>query len=278
MKTLIYIELLKIFKKWRTYIGFIAIGVLIPIIQLALYFTGNDYLKVITRSLQDSFLMIGNLFNGYLITNLILSSLFIHIPFLIVLVGGDILAGEATAGTYRMLLTRPVSRLQIVTSKYIAGIVYVISLIVWLAFLSLGVSVLIFGTGELISFRGEIIIFASNDVLWRFGCAYSFAILSMITVFSLSFFFSSLVENAIGPIVATMAVIIVLFVLSALPIDFLNEIQPYFFTTHMSQWEGFFHYKVDYNNILNSAIILAIYSTVLFLLTSYIFIKKDILS
>lgn len=278
MKTLIYIELLKIFKKWRTYIGFIAIGVLIPIIQLALYFTGNDYLKVITRSLQDSFLMIGNLFNGYLIANLILSSLFIHIPFLIVLVGGDILAGEATAGTYRMLLTRPVSRLQIVTSKYIAGIVYVISLIVWLAFLSLGVSVLIFGTGELISFRGEIIIFASNDVLWRFGCAYSFAILSMITVFSLSFFFSSLVENAIGPIVATMAVIIVLFVLSALPIDFLNEIQPYFFTTHMSQWEGFFHYNVDYNNILNSAIILAIYSAVLFLLTSYIFMKKDILS
>ncbi len=278
MKTLIYIELLKIFKKWRTYIGFIAIGVLIPIIQLALYFTGDDYLKVITRSLQDSFLMIGNLFNGYLIANLILSSLFIHIPFLIVLVGGDILAGEATAGTYRMLLTRPVSRLQIVTSKYIAGIIYVISLIVWLAFLSLGVSVLIFGTGELISFRGEIVIFASNDVLWRFGCAYLFAVLSMITVFSLSFFFSSLVENAIGPIVATMAVIIVLFVLSALPIDLLNEIQPYFFTTHMPQWEGFFHYNVDYNIILHSAIILAIYSAVLFLLTSYIFIKKDILS
>ena len=278
MKTLIYIELLKIFKKWRTYIGFIAIGVLIPIIQLALYFTGNDYLKVITRNLQDSFFMIGNLFNGYLIANLILSSLFIHIPFLIVLVGGDILAGEATAGTYRMLLTRPVSRFQIVSAKYIAGIVYVISLIVWLAFLSLGISILIFGTGELISFRGEIIIFASNDVLWRFACAYSFAVLSMITVFSLSFFFSSLVENAIGPIVATMAVIIVLFVLSTLPIDFLNEIQPYFFTTYMSQWEGFFHYQVDYKEIFNSALILGIYSAILFLLTSYIFIKKDILS
>ncbi|MDH7604801.1 MAG: ABC transporter permease subunit [Melioribacter sp.] len=278
MKTLIYIELLKIFKKWRTYIGFIAIGVLIPIIQLALYFTGNDYLKVITRNLQDSFLMVGNLFNGYLIANLVLSSLFIHIPFLIVLVGGDILAGEATAGTYRILLTRPVSRFQIVSAKYIAGIVYVISLIAWLAFLSLGVSVLIFGTGELISFRGEIIIFASDDVLWRFAYAYSFAILSMITVFSLSFFFSSLVENAIGPIVAAMAVIIVLFVLSALPVDFLNEIQPYFFTTHMSQWEVFFHYQVDYNEIFNSALILGIYSAILFLLTSYIFIKKDILS
>lgn len=278
MKTLIYIELLKIFKKWRTYIGFIAIGLLVPIVQIALYFTGNDYLKIMTRSLQDSFFFYGNLFNGYLIANLILSSLFIHIPFLIVLVGGDVLAGEATAGTYRMLLTRPVTRLQIVTAKYIAGIIYIISLIAWLAFLSLGVSIMIFGTGELISFRGKIIIFAANDVLWRFGYAYAFAILSMVTVYSLSFFFSSLVENAIGPIVATMAVIIILLVLSALPIDFLNKIQPYFFTSHMSQWDGFFHEPVDYYDILHSAAILLTYSLGLYLLTLFIFIKKDILS
>ena len=37
MLTLIQIELYKIFKKWRTYIGFIAIGVLVPIIHIAMY-------------------------------------------------------------------------------------------------------------------------------------------------------------------------------------------------------------------------------------------------
>ena len=109
MTTLIWIELQKMFKKWRTYIGFIAIGVLTPIVQITLYFTGDDYVRGITHSLQDSFLLVGNLFNGYLVANLILYSMFIHIPFLIVLVGGDILAGEATAGTYRMILTRPFS-------------------------------------------------------------------------------------------------------------------------------------------------------------------------
>lgn len=278
MKTLIYIELLKIYKKWRTYIGFIAIGILIPIIQLALYSTKDQYIRVLTRGLQDSFIFIGNLFNGYLIAYLILSSLFIHIPFLIVLVGGDVFAGEATAGTYRMLLIRPVSRLEVIISKYVAGIIYVISLILWLVLLSLVVSILLFGTGNLISFRGKLIIFDSNDVLWRFFYAYSFAILSMITVYSLSFLFSSLVENAIGPIVATMAVIIILFVLSTLPIEFFDKIQPYFFTTHMSQWDKFFNENVDFKEIINSAFVLVGYSIGFLILTSIIFIRKDILS
>lgn len=278
MTTLIWIELQKMFKKWRTYIGFIAIGVLTPIVQITLYFTGDDYVRGITHSLQDSFLLVGNLFNGYLVANLILYSMFIHIPFLIVLVGGDILAGEATAGTYRMILTRPFSRLQIITSKFLAGIIYVTSLIAWLAFLSLGVSILIFGTGELVTFQNKLIIFAADDVLWRFMGAYTFSILSMSTVFALSFFFSSMVQNAIGPIVTTMAVIIVFIILSALPIDFLSQMKPYFFTTHMPQWSSFFDDPVDYNELWKSAGILLAHIVGLYSITTYIFIKKDILS
>ncbi|MCK7520020.1 MAG: ABC transporter permease [Ignavibacteriales bacterium] len=47
-----------------------------------------------------------------------LNALVVHIPFLITLVAGDLLAGEATAGTYRILVTRPVSRFKIVFSKF----------------------------------------------------------------------------------------------------------------------------------------------------------------
>ena len=177
-----------------------------------------------------------------------------------------------------MLLTRPYSRLQIISAKFIAGILYVISLIFWLALLSLGVSLMIFGSGELVTFKDKLIIFASDDVLWRFICAYGYAVLSMLTVFALSFFFSSMVQNAVGPIIATMAVIIVLLILSALPIDFLSSIQPYFFTSHMPQFDGFFNDPVDYSKILNSAMILLAHILVLYGVTTYLFIKKDILS
>jgi len=278
MITLTWIELQKMFKKWRTYIGFIAIGVLTLIVQVALYYTGEKYLKFEMRSLSDSFIFTGKLFNGYLVANLVLQGLFVHIPFLIVLVGGDLLAGEATAGTYRMLLTRPVSRLKVISAKFFAGIIYTSLLLFWLALISLGGSLLIFGGGELLVMKSKLIIFASNDILWRFAYAYAYASLSMATVMAYSFFFSSLVENAIGPIVATMALIIILLILSAIPVEFLQNLQPYFFTSHMIKWNGFFDDVVNYKDIFNSVWILLANIAGLFAITSAIFIKKDILS
>jgi ABC-2 type transport system permease protein len=100
----------------------------------------------------------------------------------------------------------------------------------------------------------------------------------MSTVFAYSFFFSSLVENAIGPIVATMALIIILLILSAIPVEFLQNLQPYFFTSHMIKWNGFFDDVVNYKEIINSVWILLAHIAALFVITSAIFIKKDILS
>ncbi|MBA4406059.1 hypothetical protein C0389_02175 [bacterium] len=278
MMTLIYVELQKMFKKWRTYIGIIAIGLLTIIVQLALYFTGKDMIDSQMRGLEQSFVMVGNLVNGYFIARLILTFLIIHVPFLVVLVGGDLLAGEATAGTYRMILTRPVSRLQVITAKFIAGWFYVTILMLWLAFLSLGVSLVIFGSGPLLSIGSGIVIFAENDVLWRFLGAYAFAALSMMTVISISIIFSSLVQNAIGPIVSTMAVIIIFLILSALPVEFFQNISPYFFTSHMNRWNNFFSEEVNYKEVVNSIWVLLAHVVVLYGITTYIFLKKDILS
>ncbi len=278
MITLISIELQKIFRKWRTYIGFLAVLALTIIIQLAFYLTRDSYIQGTTRSLNDSFILNGNFFNGYVIAYLFLNLMFVHIPFLIVLVGGDIFAGEATAGTYRMLLTRPVSRLGLVTAKYLAGLIYTFLFILFIGLMSLGVSLLLFGSGELIAMKNKIIIYASNDILWRMVWAYSFTILSMLTVMAISIFFSSMVSNAIGPIVATMAIIIVFLILSAIPVDFLQNIRPYFFTSHLTQWNEFFNDPVDFNEVAKSALILIAHIVGLYLLTAWAFIKKDILS
>ena len=277
--TLIRIELLKIFRKWRTYIGFIAIGILVPLLHLAMYLEGQKSLEFITQGLRDSFILVGNLLNGYWISYIILNALTIHIPFLITLVAADLLAGEATAGTYRLLVTRPVSRMQIVTSKFLAGMVYTGSLILFLAFMSLVVGLIIFGSGELIVTGNQsIIIFEKSDILWRFLLAYGFAILSMMVVCSLAIVFSSLVENAIGPIVSTMAVIIIFIILSAFDVEILREIRPYLFTNYMMDWREFFNDPLDFAEITKSVLVLSGHIIVFFTATSLIFHKKDILS
>lgn len=278
MKTLVSIELQKIFRKWRSYIGFLAIGVLVPIIQLALYFEGDGYVNMITRRLQDTFLITGNLLNGYLIGHLVLNSLFIHIPFLIVLVGGDLLAGEATAGTYRLLVSRPISRFKIITSKFIAGMIYTILLMLFLGLMSVGLSLIIFGSGDLLIFADKIIVFSASDVMWRFLMAYGFGTISMINVFALSFLASSLVENAIGPIVASMSVIIILFVLSALNFEVFQVIRPYMFVTYMNDWNQFFRYDIDYKAIIDSVCVLLVHIFGFYGIALYIFNRKDILS
>ena len=70
--TLLKIELEKIFKKGRSFIGFIAIGILVPIIQIAMYSEGNDYFNMFTQTLQQQFDFSGNLLNGYLIAFIVL--------------------------------------------------------------------------------------------------------------------------------------------------------------------------------------------------------------
>jgi ABC-2 type transport system permease protein len=232
-----------------------------------------------TRNLQQSFIFVGNLLNGYLISYIILNTLTIHIPFLVALVAGDLLAGEATAGTYRLLLTRPVSRLKLVSSKFFAGIIYTTLLVLWLSILSLGLGLIIFSVGELIVIKPTtVIIFARDDVLWRFLFAYGFAILSMSVVTSLAFLFSSLVENAIGPIITTMAVIIVFIIFSAIEIDFFQNIRPYLFTNYMLSWRLFFDDPVDFSEIIKSVSILIGHIIVFFGLAAFIFKRKDILS
>ena len=279
MIKIINIELYKIFKKWRTYIGFIAIAVLVPIIQVAMLIEGEQSLGFMTRNLQQSFIFVGNLLNGYLISYLILNALTIHIPFLVALVAGDLLAGEATAGTYRLLITRPVSRFKLVTSKFFAGIIYTNLLVLWLAILSLGLGIIIFSVGELIVIKtSTVIIFARGDVFWRFILAYGFAALSMSVVASLAFLFSALVENAIGPIVSTMAVIIVFVIISAIEINIFEAIQPYLFTSYMASWRLFFDDPIDFAEIAKSCLILAGHVLFFFGLAAYIFKRKDILT
>ena len=278
MKNLIFIELLKIFHKKRTYISFAVIFIITSIIQTALYFNGDKYLTFATRSLNNSFQFSGNLLNGYLIAYIILQSLSAYIPFLILLVGGDLLAGEATAGTYRIMLTRPITRHNFISAKFIAGIIYTNMLLIFMMLVSLGFGIMIFGTGELIVFRDKLYVFAQHDIIWRFVLSYGFVILSMTTVLSLSILFSSLVENAIGPIISTMFVIITFLIFSALNIEAIDSIKPYLFTNHMSAWRNFFVNPIEPSKILLSFSVLLGHILFFYFLTVIIFKRKDILS
>ena len=118
------IELFKIFRKPRTYIAFAAIFLIILLIQIAMYVDGETYMDFMLQQVEMTFVVEGKTLNGYFVFFLILHTLLIHVPLLICLVAGDMIAGEANMGTLRMLVTKPVSRTTIVLGKFFAASIY----------------------------------------------------------------------------------------------------------------------------------------------------------
>ncbi len=278
MYTAYRVEMSKMFSKWRTFIGFIALGVLIPVVVAAMGVEGGQYLGFATQTLQQSFDFTGNLMNGYTVSYIIFGSLYVHVPFLIALVAGEVLAGEATMGTYRILLTRPLSRHTMVLAKYLATVTYTNLLVVFMAALSLGLGVSLLGTGEVVVIRTQITILSESDIWWRFALAYGYAALSMTTVATVAFLFSSLVENAIGPIMSTMAIIIVMTIISAIDIPLFDYLRPIFFTNHMNGWKFLFDNPVNWNKVGVSASVLLSHIVACYTATQIIMRRKDILT
>ena len=80
--------------------------------------------------------------------------------------------------------------------------------------------------------------------------------MALTTVASLAFLLSVFAENSIGPIIATMSIVIVFTILSEMNIPIYDKtIKPFLFTTHMVAWKGFFYVKAsDDGTTINGSI------------------------
>jgi ABC-2 type transport system permease protein len=272
-------EFVKILSKPRSYLGVAALTILIGIIIFAMKADGESIIKFVTSSFEQTLTFNGHVLNGYLIAFIILQMLIVHVPLLIALVTGDLISGEAAMGTIRMLATKPISRTNIVLSKFIAGATYTFFVIAWMGFLALFVSTYLFGTGDVIVLNSDgLVILREADVLWRFLAGFSVAFLSLLTVSTLSICLSAFAENSIGPIVATMSVIILFTIIGTLDVTVFDSIKPYLFTTHMASWRSFFEDPVPWSAITESIIVLLVHNIVFVSIAIIRFNKTDITS
>jgi ABC-2 type transport system permease protein len=278
MRKLVSIELYKIFSKPRTYIGFGAIVVIVLAIEFGILIEGDTMMGIIIQNIKDRFIFEGNIINQYLVSYLILNTLWIHVPILVALVTGDMLAGEANSGTFRLILTRPVSRVRLVAAKFIAGWIYAIMLVAVMAILSIGFGLVLFGPGDLMVVTNKVNVFAANDVLWRFTGAYAYGVLSMTTVAALSFLLSSFADNSIGPIIGTVAIIIGITIISTVGASLLGPVNKFLFTSYLPSWQLFFQTGDGLAGIWHAVLVQCTYIIGFLAVTIFYFRKKDILS
>jgi len=240
---------------------------------------GKSFIAFALQGVSEQFDIHGNVLNGYLIAYIILQSLLMQIPLLIALVAGDSLAGEAGMGTLRLLLSKPVSRMQLVLVKFMGSFIYTLLLIIWLAIIALFLSLLLFGQGDMINLKSDaFILLLKDDIMWRYAAAFAFAMLAKTTIASMSILLSAFADNSIGPIMTTMGIVVVLTILSNLELPLFSLVKPYLFTTHMIGWKGFFDDPVPYAAIGRSALVLVAYTLIFLTATILYFNRKDIKS
>ncbi len=275
---ILFIELYKIYNRKRSYIGFVAVLVLVILVLLGFYYEGEEKFSFITKNLEDRFILQGNILNGNMFAYLVLKSLWVHFPILVALVTGDLISGESQSGTLRLILSRPVSRFELITAKFLAAIVYVSSLVMFMALLSITLGYLFFGSGDLLIIVNSVNIFNENDVLWRLISAYLFGIISMSTIAALSVFLSAVSGNSLAAILSTIVIVIVLTFVSLFNIPVLNMMKPFLFTSYTSSWQHFFTYDQSIFVLFRDLFILLFHIFGFYLLTILYFNRKDIVS
>ena len=279
MVRLVWFETIKTFTRLRTYIGFLAFGILVPLVVAGLKMGGQRaFERNLLAILEQDFIIGGNVLNGWFFGFFFLGALWVHVPIVLTLVAGDQIAGEGDAGTFRFLLTRAGSRSRIITAKFIVTLLYTAAMVLFIGVLTLGLSLAVFGSGDLLVVKRGLVVLPESGLPAHFLLAWGLAILSMFVVSSLCFLFSAFTDNSVGPIVATMAVIIISLIIITLPFEMFQAIRPWLFVNYFDTWQKVFDDPIPWGDIMRNVWILLGFTALFFSITLAWFNRKDILS
>ena len=277
LKNLIINELIKVIHKKRTYISFFLITVLIPFIVLAVKNGGGSLENKLYGQLADSFIFVGSLVNGNLSAYIIIAILISHMPFLSTIVASEIVSGEYSKGTFRMYLTRPISRNMVLLSKLIIVMTYTTLMMLYFVMYTLLVSRLIIGNGDLVVFHEGLLVLESSDTFWRFGLSFWLSNILMLTVTSLCFMISTFSKNSVTPIIVTISIVFIGTAVAFIPIEFFELLNPYLFTGYIDLFLTAFHDPIPKHLFIQEFIVCGIWSFIFITTSFYYFNRCDIL-
>ena len=167
---------------------------------------------------------------------LVFTALTVSIPFFLPLVigvvAGDSIAGEAGQGTLRYLLTVPVSRGRLLTVKTLAVASFTGIAVLVVAVVGLLTGTALFGLHALVLLSGDTV--GIGSALLRTLAVVVYITIALFGLAAGGVFISTLTENAIAAMAATVSIAVFSALLDAVPQ--LSAIHPYLLTDH---WLGF---------------------------------------
>jgi ABC-2 type transport system permease protein len=179
------------------------------------------------------------------------------LPIFAVTEGGAQLAGETSAGTMLLLLSRPLSRARLFLSKLSMAATLSVALVASLLVAALSVGLLVVGWGDLDLYPGVLQMtdrhqhLGQGEALGRFALAVPFACLALWVPLALSILVGTWLRSPLNTVGASMALYLVLYVISE--IHFFAELRPWLFTSYMAYWRELFQEEIAWGHVVRDA-------------------------
>jgi len=271
---MIRVELRKLYRRPRTWISLVLLCALPIAVAIFLATTrigtgGPAFLSAVLNN--------GSLYPAAALA--IVLPLFL--PVAVAVIGGDAVAGEASAGMLRYLLARPVGRTRLLIAKLISLTVFVLVAVVLVAVSGYLVGVSLFpaqtgpaSTAIVTSVSGPPL--SPQQVLLRIGAAMVYVAFSMLGVGAIALFLSTITDSALGATLGAIAALVAsqLFV----TLDAATSIKPYLPTRYWLAWIDFFREPILWRDIERGVGIQAVYVLVFLGLAWANFATKDVAS
>jgi ABC-2 type transport system permease protein len=205
----------------------------------------------------------------------------IFLPIAVAVIAGDSIAGEASTGTLRYLLTRPVGRTRLLVAKLTTLTIFVLLAVVTVVLTSYVTGKALFGSappaavgepGGVTSLSGAPL--TPGQLTLRLLGAVGFITVSMLSVAAIALFLSTVTDSALGAALGALAMLVASQVLVTL--DAAASVQPYLPTRYWLAWVDFFRDPIFWRDIERGFGVQLVYVAVLLTASWANFVTKDI--
>ncbi|MEU6431600.1 ABC transporter permease subunit [Microbispora sp. NPDC046973] len=196
----------------------------------------------------------------------------IVLPLTVSVVAGDAIAGEAAQGTLRYLLVAPVGRTRLLLVKYANVVVFCLAACALVALSALAAGLVLFPVGPVTLLSGTTI--PAADALLRVGVVVLYTAAGMAALGAVALAISTLTEAPIGAVAASVVLVVVSQVLTAIPQ--VAVVRPVLLTSWWGEFDGALRAPVAFDQMGQGLLAFAAYVLVFGSLAWSRFTSKDI--
>jgi ABC-2 type transport system permease protein len=200
----------------------------------------------------------------------------IFLPVAVAVVGGDAVAGEASGGTLRYLLLRPVGRTRLLVAKLVSLVAYVVVAVLAVATTSFAVGVSLFPAEPSGVTTVSGVTLSTTELSTRMMGAMGYVAVSMLGVGAIALFLSTVTDSSLGAALGALAAFVTSQVLVTL--DAAGDVRPYLPTRYWLAWIDFFREPILWRDIERGAAVQFVYVAVFLALAWANFNSRDVTS